>query len=115
MFASDSTGSNSKLHIPQGPGKKDRIIPCLVNYCHGSRLQIIAAEAVPPGSAISVEDEDALHIGEIVHNTPQSHVWKTEICVHQVLNGLKNVMKLRAEFLQESKAQAASINQAQPV
>jgi hypothetical protein len=78
-----------------------------VNYCHGVRLQIITAEAVPPGSAISVEYEDALHIGEIVHNTPQSHVWKTEICVNQVLNGLKNVLKLRAEFLQQSKVAAA--------
>jgi hypothetical protein len=99
VFSSDSTGSNSKLHIPQGPGKKDRIIPCLVNYCHGVRLQIITAEAVPPGSAISVEHDDALHLGEVVHNTPQSHVWKTEICVEQVLHGLMDVMKARENLI----------------
>ena len=105
MFAPDSTSSYSKLRVPRGPGLKDRILPCIVNYCQGNRLQIIASETIPVGTAVGVEHEDTLLLGEIVINKPQAHLWQVEIRIDQALNGLMKVMALQARLLEEERTE----------
>ena len=106
MFASDSSNSYSKLHLTQGAGKKDRTIPCQVNHCAGKRLQIITGESVPTGTAVSVEHEDALLLGEVAMSKSQAHGWQVEIKIEHALNGLMNLMALRSRLLEESKVPA---------
>jgi hypothetical protein len=106
VFASDSVGSYSKVHLPNGAGDKDRIISCMVNYWQGPRLQIISSEKVPAGTAVSVEHEDVLLMGEVVMSLPQAHLWRVDVQVEQALNGLMNLMALRAKLLEESPVRA---------
>lgn len=76
----------------------------MVNYWQGTRLQIIISEQIPPGAAVSVEHEDTLLMGEVAAATAQAHLWSIDIHVEQALNGLMNLMALRAKLLEESTA-----------
>jgi hypothetical protein len=106
VFAPDSASSYSKLHLPQQEeGAKERIISCVVNYWQGPRLQIILSEKIAAGTAISVEHEDMLLMGEVVANVQQSHLWRADIHVEHALTGLMNLMALRAKLLEEAPAQ----------
>jgi hypothetical protein len=104
VFAPDSASSYSKLHLPQEGGAKERIISCMVNYWQGQRLQIILSEQIAAGTAVSVEHEDMLLMGEVVANVQQAHLWRADIQVEHALTGLMNLMALRAKLLEESPA-----------
>jgi hypothetical protein len=62
----------------------------------------MAPEAIAPGTAVSVEHEDALLLGEVIVSAPKPHAWHVAIQVEQVLNGLMNLMALRAKLLAET-------------
>jgi hypothetical protein len=64
----------------------------------------MAPESVAPGTAVSLEHEDALLLGEVILNVPKPTAWHLDIRVEQVLNGLMNLMALRASLLDESRA-----------
>jgi hypothetical protein len=74
VFASDLAYSYSKLHLPKGEEDKERTIPCMVNYWQGQRLQIIMAEKIAAGTAVGVEHDDMLLLGEVVANVTQAHL-----------------------------------------
>lgn len=97
----------STLHIAQtdGSGAK-RSIPCCVERFQGNRLRILTSERVATGTAVSVEHEDALLLGEVAHEAEQSASWALEIRVEQMLNGLMSLMALRARLLEEAPASA---------
>ena len=76
----------------------------MVNHWQGKRLQIIVAEEIAPGTAVSVEHEDMLLMGEIVAAAAQAHVWRVDVRVEHALNGLMNLMALRAKLLEQSPA-----------
>jgi hypothetical protein len=95
------------MRLPQGEGAKDRIVPCIVNYMMGSRLQVITYESLRVGTLLSVEHEDCLLMGEVTGCVSQAHLWQVEVALKHVLNGLMNVMALRAGLLQESEAPVA--------
>jgi hypothetical protein len=94
--------SASKLRIPIGLEKGERVVPCTVNSFRDGRLQIMASEAIPTGTMVSVEHEDALLLGEVMVSAPKPHAWHIEIRVEQVLNGLMNLMALRAKLIEET-------------
>jgi hypothetical protein len=98
---------SSTLHIAQtdGGGAK-RSIPCRVERFQGNRLRILTSEGVATGTAVSVEHEDALLLGEVAHEVEQSASWALEIRVEQMLNGLMSLMALRARLLEEAPAPA---------
>lgn len=73
----------------------------MVNYWQGPRLQIILSERITAGTAVSVEHEDMLLMGEVVANAEQAHLWRADIRVEHALTGLMNVMALRAKLLEE--------------
>ena len=106
MFAFDSANSYSKVHLPKEGGDKGRTVPCMVNYLQGPRLQIIASERIAAGTAVSVEHEDVLLMGEVVASTQQAHLWRADIKVEHALNGLISLMTLRAKLLDESPIRA---------
>lgn len=75
-----------------------------MNYWQGPRLQIILCEQIAAGTAVSVEHEDMLLMGEVVANAQQAHLWRADIHVEHALTGLMNLMALRAKLLEESPA-----------
>ena len=46
----------------------------MVNYWQGQRLQIIMAEKIAAGTAVGVEHDDMLLLGEVVANVTQAHL-----------------------------------------
>jgi hypothetical protein len=93
---------SSTLHIAQTAER--RSMPCSVERFQGNRLRILTGEPVAAGTAVSVEHEDALLLGEVVHDVEQSTSWALEIRVEQMLNGLMSLMALRARLLEETPA-----------
>ncbi len=59
-------------------------------------------ERTPVFSAVSVEYNDALFLGEVISSKAEPNGrWKAEVKVEQVLTGLQSLMNLRARLLGE--------------
>jgi hypothetical protein len=112
VFAPDSAGSYSQLHLPAREGETERSLSCIVNYWQAPRLQIILAECVLAGSVVGVEHDDMLLMGEVVFSTPQAHLWRADIHVEHTLNGLTNLMASREKPLGEAPATDGSLDRA---
>ena len=90
---------------PSGNGAK-RSIPCAFRGSEGRRLILEAAESLPPSTALSIEHEDNLFLGEVVACAPQpSGSFRMEVKIEQILTGLHNLMALRARLLGEAVPQ----------
>ena len=111
VFTPSSFPSHSRLHLSPGFNKtglndsgletSDQIFCCDVVACHGKQLRIVASQPVESGTAVSVEHEDALLLGEVYRSLKQDGRWQIDIRVEQALNGLMNLMALRSRLLME--------------
>ncbi len=72
---------------------------------NGKRLSVEATEAVPVSTALSVEHDDELFLGEVVACGEAGPGWKLDIKVEQILTGLQSLMALRARLLSEGVPQ----------
>ncbi len=90
-----------QIPAPAGDGTKHSI-PCTFSQMQGKRLILEASEAVAVRSAVSVEYEDSLFLGEVVTCAASHSGWHVEIKVEQILSGLQSLMALRAHLLSES-------------
>ena len=105
FYADDAPFAVIQLASPDAAGKK-RSVPCSFRGSEGKRLSLQASEPVPVSSAVSVELNDALFLGEVVACT--GAVNKTcdiEIKVEQILSGLQSLMALRSHLLSEGVPQ----------
>lgn len=72
----------------------------------GKRLGVDAAERIATSTAVSVEYNDALFLGEVLKCAPKENgSWDVEIKVEQILTGLQSLMKLRAHLIGEKVPQ----------
>ena len=104
---SNQIGEAAQLNIPapHGEGNCKREITCLFGGMRGKRLLLEARERPPLSSAVSVNYNDALFLGEVVVCLPAANgEWSIEIEVEQVLSGLQSLMNLRAQLLGEGVA-----------
>jgi hypothetical protein len=105
FYADDAPSAVIQLASPDADGKK-RSVPCSFRGSEGKRLSLQASEPVAVSSAVSVELNDALFLGEVVACT--GAVNKTcdiEIKVEQILSGLQSLMALRSHLLSEGVPQ----------
>jgi hypothetical protein len=105
FYADDAPSAVIQLTSPDADGKK-RSVLCSFQGSEGKRLSLQANEPVPISSAVSVEFNDALFLGEVVACT--GAVNKTcdiEIKVEQILSGLQSLMALRSHLLSEGVPQ----------
>ena len=93
---------------PAADGSKERI-PCNFNGMSGKRLSLEIDEAVAVSTAISVEYEDALFLGEVVGCARSDQGWSVQVQVEQILTGLQSLMALRAHLVGESVPQPLSL------
>ena len=64
------------------------------------RLLLTASQPFTLASAVTVEHEDVLFVGEVLACAPEGEgVWKVLIQVHQLLNGLQSLTILRERLL----------------
>jgi hypothetical protein len=91
------------MQVPiQGIHGAKRSIPCVFQGMEGRRAILEAGEALAVSTALSIEYEDKLFLGEVVICTAQSPgLYRLEIKVEQILTGLQSLMNLRARLLGE--------------
>ena len=107
MADTETHTHSSTLHVVQTDGSDAAArhsIPCSVERFQGNRLRVLTGERVACGAPVSVEHEDTLLLGEVVHVAEQATSWAMEIRVEQMLNGLMSLMALRARLLEEMPA-----------
>lgn len=98
-----------QLPVRSGNGAK-RSIPCVFYGMHGKRLVIEANEAISISTALSIEYEDNLFLGEVVIcGTQSGGNYRMEIKIEQILTGLQSLMNLRAGLLGEAVPQPLSL------
>lgn len=98
-----------QLPLPSGNGAK-RSIACVFHGMQGKRLIVEAGEPISISTALSIEHEDNLFLGEVVACAPESDgVYKMDIKIEQILTGLQSLMNLRAGLLGERVPQPLSL------
>lgn len=116
----DKSGVNASSHdqpdsatiqipLPSGRGEK-RSISCAFYGMDGKRLIVEANEPIPISTALSIEHEDNLFLGEVVICAAQSAgIYRMEIKIEQILTGLQSLMNLRAGLLGEGIPQPLTL------
>src|SRR5438477_10951656 len=106
MFCADDAPSAVIQLASPDPGGKKRTVLCSLQGSEGKRLSLQANEPVPVSSAVSVEFNDALFLGEVVACTGGlNKSCDIEIKVEQILSGLQSLMALRSHLLSEGVPQ----------
>lgn len=109
IFSADQAPSATlQLAKVEADGTK-RSVSCLFQGIESKRLSLQANEPVPISSAVSVEFNDALFLGEIVACTSGTQACTIEVKVEQILSGLQSLMTLRSRLLGEGVPQASTL------
>jgi hypothetical protein len=93
--------NSATIQISTANGARQSV-PCCFDGLDGKRLNLTSRERITSCTAVSVEYDDAMFLGEVLactHNVDDS--WHLEIKVEQVLTGLQSLMNLRARLLGE--------------
>ena len=80
-------------------------IPCLYEEIQGKRLILEASTPLPACTAVTVEYNDALFLGEVVVSAQVDDSCKIEVKVEQILTGLQSLIALRSHLLCENVPQ----------
>jgi hypothetical protein len=90
------------VEIQPGNGSEERRqIPSIVHTFAHKWLTLITGERLAASTAVGVEHNDVLFVGEVVRSTPWGQQeWATDIKVEHTLTGLQSLMLLRAELEQ---------------
>jgi hypothetical protein len=105
FYANDAPSAVIQIASPDADGKK-RTVSCSFQGSEGKRLVLQASEPVPVSSAVSVEFNDALFLGEVVACTVGGNrTCDIEIKIEQILSGLQSLMALRSHLLSEGVPQ----------
>ena len=104
-FNDHPEAATMQVPLPSGNGAK-RSIPCAFQGMDGRRLIVQAGEPLSLSTALSIEHEDNLFLGEVVACAAQAPgVYKMEIKIEQILTGLHSLMALRSRLLGEAVPQ----------
>jgi hypothetical protein len=104
-----NNSQNAVLSVPASdtPGAK-RTVACSFGERDGKRLTLTAGERIPLSTAVSVEYNDALFLGEVVACFPNGDGFELFVEVEQVLGGLSSLMVLRSRLLGEPEPLTAT-------
>ena len=94
------------LSIPAHGGRSSGYeLPCLFESLEGNRLRLELQEQPPARIPIGVQYNDVLFIGEVITSARMgAGMWRAEILVEEMLNGLQSLMNLRSSLLGTSPA-----------
>jgi hypothetical protein len=84
-------------------------VPCEVEAVSGKQLSVRVLDQYPPYTAVTVQCEDVMFLGDIICCVPQpAGGYRSDVKIHQVLTGLQNLMNLRARLLGEGAGHPVS-------
>jgi hypothetical protein len=84
-------------------------ISCLYEEMRGKRLILETSAPLPVSTAVTVEYNDALFLGEVMICAGINGLWKVQIKVEQILTGLQSLIALRSRLLCESALQPLAV------
>jgi hypothetical protein len=91
---------SATVQIPRDASGSRRAVACVVQQTDRRRLVLEAEERIAVSTALSVEYNDAMFLGEVVACSPTGdNTWKVEVQIEQILTGLQSLMALRAGLL----------------
>lgn len=91
------------IRIPSAAdAAKSEGFPSFFVEMNGKKLIVDVQEPIAISTAITVECDDAMFLGEVVATTQQNGRFHVEIAVEQVLSGLQSLMALRNQLLGDS-------------
>jgi hypothetical protein len=105
---------SATVEIQPGNGSEERRkIPSTVHTFAHQWLTLTAGERLATSSAVAVEHNDVLFIGEVVRSTPCGEdEWAIDIKVEHTLTGLQSLMILRAQLEQHQTQSTDSLIEA---
>jgi hypothetical protein len=84
---------------PENGSEERRKLPSTVHTFLHEWLTLITGEQLAASTAVGVEHNDVLFIGEVVRSMPWGNdEWAIDIKVEQTLTGLQSLMILRAQL-----------------
>jgi hypothetical protein len=93
---------SATVEIVSGDGTR-RSLPCVVRATGPRRLVLELEESIAASTALSVEYNDAMFLGEAILCTPEGeNSWRVELGIEQILTGLQSLMRLRENLLGEA-------------
>jgi hypothetical protein len=100
------------IQVPTGDadGSKHQI-PCTFESIHGKRMVLESPERLGISTAISVEYNDAMFLGEVIGCRRENEdTWQMIVNVEQILTGLQSLMALRAGLQGEPEPQPQQLD-----
>jgi hypothetical protein len=108
FYGANPRSASIKLPSANGIGPR-RDINCLFGQMNGKRLTVETREPVSVSTAVTVEYEDALFLGEVVRSSASGTSFQIDVKVEQVLSGLQSLLALRSRLLQENATRVSSL------
>lgn len=101
------------IQVANNAGKTKTSIACTFEGMQGKRLLLEAGQKLPVSTAVSIEYNDAMFLGEVVTCTAASGpLWHLEVKVEQILTGLQSLVALRSRLLGEGVVSPYSLEPA---
>jgi hypothetical protein len=95
-------------------GERRRILGMFHAFAD-DRLTLITDERLAAFTALGVEYNDVLFLGEVIRSSPRAdNEWTIDIKIAQILTGLENLMILRAE-LEQYQTRSKDVGREAPV
>src|SRR5260370_2784485 len=111
----DSARSATVEILSENGSSERRRIPSVVHAFADDRLTLIADERLAAFTAVAVEYNDVLFLGEVICSTPgPDNEWAIDIEIAQTLTGLQSLMILRSE-LDQHQTQSKDVATEAPV
>jgi hypothetical protein len=97
----DSPNSATVEVLSENGSGKRRRIPGIFHAFADDWLTLMTGERLAASTAVGIEYNDVLFLGEVIRSTPGAgNEWTMDIKVAQTLTGLESLMILRAELEQ---------------
>lgn len=103
--AFENRPESAVIQVASDADAKRVSVSCTFQGMQGKRLLLEAGQKVPASTAVSIEYNDAMFLGEVIActSTPGAS-WRVEVKVEQILTGLQSLMALRTRLLGEGVA-----------
>jgi hypothetical protein len=91
------------LHLPASePNGKKQVMSCIFHGVESKRLTVETQQKLRSSAALSVECNDALYLGEVIHSIQTAdRSWRTEVNVEHILTGLAGLVKFRERLFDD--------------
>ncbi len=90
------------IQVASVAGEARTSVPCTFQGMNGKRLFLEAGQRLAASTAVSVEYNDAMFLGEVIACTSgHDSSWRVEIKIEQILTGLQSLVALRSRLLGE--------------